>query len=98
MKKADILKLAAMIALAVANAHAAAVQMAASATVTEKCAVVAPGSIPAESAVAGNANSLVNVNCFSGTAYSVRLGINDATQNKPASAVSKTDAIYTVTY
>ncbi|MDP1592931.1 MAG: hypothetical protein Q8L80_01665 [Gallionella sp.] len=94
MKKAGILEFAALIVLTVAHAHAATARLAATATVTGSCAVVAPASIPYGSADV----SVINVSCSSGTPSSVGLSINDVNPNAPASGVPEVGAMATVSY
>jgi len=94
MKIAGVSGFAVMIALTVANVHAATAEIGATATVTGNCAVVAPASIPPGSADV----SIINVNCSSGTPSSVGLAVNKKNPNMAASGVPEVGATATVNY
>lgn len=92
MKKACVSGCVVTIALAVAHVHAATAQFGATATVTGTCAVVAPASIPSDSADV----SVIHVSCSSGTPASVGLAVNNP--DAPASGVPEAGVIATVSY
>jgi hypothetical protein len=92
MKKAGVSVFAVMIALTVANVHAATAQLGATAMVTGTCTVVAPASIPSDSADV----SVIHVSCSSGTPSSVVLAVNNP--DAPAPGVPEAGVIATVSY